>query len=314
MYEILKSNKFVIENSDNVKINSEKLNDFCDSFVFSKNDYWLTNIPDNLKNLDFKNRANFLFLLNSISFSYWWSPKWKIDFHGEELDWVFWMVSVFSKAIENNFKILDAKYISNISEKDFTEILKWSIEIPLFQERLKILREVWKVLLEKFDWSFENVIKSSNNDSEKLLQIILENFPSFKDEAIYKGKKVYFFKRAQLLISDIYHLINHSLTNMDKITAFADYKIPFILRRLWILEYSKGLADKIDDQIEIKKWSNEEIEIRSNTIWAIELMKQKLQIKFPEIQLININDNIWLASQKKLENDKPYHLTRTTAY
>ena len=72
--------------------------------------------------------------------------------------------------------------------------------------------------------------------------------------------------------------------------------------------------DKIDNQIEIEKWSNEEIEIRSNTIWAIELMKQKLQIKFPEIQLININDNIWLTSQKKLENDKPYHLTRTTAY
>ena len=61
---------------------------------------------------------------------------------------------------------------------------------------------------------------------------------------------------------------------MDKITAFADYKIPFILRRLWVLEYSQSLAYKIDNQIEIEKWSDEEIEIRSNTIWAIELMKQ----------------------------------------
>ena len=35
----------------------------------------------------------------------------------------------------------------------------------------------------------------------------LQNFPNFKDERMYKGKTVYLYKLAQLLTSDILHII-----------------------------------------------------------------------------------------------------------
>ena len=81
-----------------------------------------------------------------------------------------------------------------------------------------------------------------------------------------------------------------------------------------ILKYNEALASKIDAQIEIPKHSIEENEIRANTIWAVELIKEKLKDKIPGIDSIHINDYLWVLSQYKKEQDSPYHLTRTTAY
>jgi len=39
----------------------------------------------------------------------------------------------------------------------------------------------------------------------ELLNFIITNFPYFKDEKTYNNKKVYFYKRAQLLTSDLTH-------------------------------------------------------------------------------------------------------------
>ncbi|HAO52335.1 TPA: hypothetical protein DCQ85_02590, partial [Candidatus Magasanikbacteria bacterium] len=41
---------------------------------------------------------------------------------------------------------------------------------------------------------------------------------------------------------------------------------------------------------------------------------QKVQEKFPDITAIQINDALWLEGRKDFPNDKPHHLTRTTAY
>ena len=104
------------------------------------------------------------------------------------------------------------------------------------------------------------------------------------------------------------------LKNIDKLTACADYKLPFVLRRLGIFSYSDYLADKIDNQIQIDKDSEEEVELRANTIWVVELIKQKVKKKIAHADSIHVNDHIWILGQKKLKNDKPYHLTRTTSY
>ena len=72
--------------------------------------------------------------------------------------------------------------------------------------------------------------------------------------------------------------------------------------------------DKIDNQMQIDKDSEEEVEIRANTIRTVEVMKNKIKTKIPNIDSIHINDHIWMLGQKKIENDKPYHHTRTIAY
>ncbi|MBI5345708.1 MAG: hypothetical protein HZB76_00980 [Chlamydiae bacterium] len=135
---------------------------------------------------------------------------------------------------------------------------------------------------------------------------------SFSDTAKYKGKDVCFYKRAQLLVADIYQIFG-GLINMDQITACADYKLPLILRSLGILEYSSALAEKIDSKMEIPKSSHEETEIRANTIWAVEFIKEEVKKRSPQIMSFQINDNLWNATQGNNGNNL-YHRTRTTAY
>ncbi|MFQ5474862.1 MAG: queuosine salvage family protein, partial [Candidatus Nanoarchaeia archaeon] len=192
--------------------------------------------------------------------------------------------------------------------------------IPLFEERLNILKEIGTVLFGKFDSDFTNLIRKADGDSQKLLSLIVENFSSFEDSSTYNGKRVYFYKRAQLL-SDIFQAFDRQefdrlnigrLKNISELTACADYKLPFVLRRLGIFSYSDHLSDKIDNRIQIDKDSGEEIELRANTIWTVESIRQKITI--PQADSIHVNDHIWMLGQDKLENDKPYHLTRTTAY
>lgn len=318
MNKIIETCKFVADNSQYVKINSQKIDEFVEYFNHSHIKHWIEESPFNLNKLNQKDKLHFLLLFNSISFSYWGDPKWKIIYHSEEVDGAFGLVSAIAKAIENKIPILDAKFLSEIKEKELGKILEGNVQIPLFEERLNILREVGTTLVNKFDGDFSNLVKEADGDSQKLLSLIIENFPSFDDSSTYKGKEVYFYKRAQLLIADIAQAFSGhefgKLKNIDKLTACADYKLPFVLRRLGIFSYSDYLADKIDNKIQIDKDSEEEIELRANTIWVIELIKQRVKKEIAYADSIHINDHIWMISQKKLKNDKPYHLTRTTSY
>jgi hypothetical protein len=318
MNKILESTKFVVDNSEHVKINSKKIDEFCKHFTRQDIKHWFIEAPFDIQNLNPKDKLHFLLVIDSTSFSYWSEPKWTITYKLKELNGAYGMIAAIGRAIENKIPILDAKYLSTISESDFAKILEGNTQIPLFQERLKILRDVGNILIKKFDGDFTNVIKKANGDSQKLLELIFENFPSFEDSSIYKGKTIYFYKRAQLLVSDIYQAFNEQeygkLKNIDQLTACADYKLPLVLRRLGIFEYSDYLANKIDNKILIEKGSLEEIEIRANTIWAVELLKKKIQTKIPNVDSIHINDHLWMLGQKNLKKDKPYHLTRTTAY
>jgi len=90
--------------------------------------------------------------------------------------------------------------------------------------------------------------------------------------------------------------------------------LPQILRRFGILEYDNSLAGKIDGKIEILHDSEEEIGIRANTVWAVEFIKEFVKARNPEITSMGIDDHLWLASQEKFPDEKPYHRTRTTDY
>ncbi len=100
------------------------------------------------------------------------------------------------------------------------------------------------------------------------------------------------------------------IKNLQHLTAFADYKLPQILRMFGVLEYVDELAEKVDNIIEISYNSREEIEIRAATIWAVELLRQKVQ----KLTAMEIDNALWLISREIKDEAKPYHRTRTIFY
>jgi len=316
--QILESTKIVVDNSQSVKINMGRINDFAETFEHGSVHHWLSQAPFNFSHFSDKDKLHFVFIFNALSFCYWGEPKWTIDFEGKSYDGAWGMIMALGRAIKEGYDILNFNYCANLPEEDFKNILRANTEIPLFKERLKIINEIGRITLKKYDGQISNLIKEANHDSQKLLNLIVVNFPGFKDESIYKGQTIFFNKRAQLLTSDIYQIFNGqgfgNLKNISSITACADYKLPQILRKLEIFTYTKELAYKIDQKQELEHNSNEEIEIRASTIWAIEYIRQLISKKNPQIMSSEINDHLWLATQEKFPDDKPYHRTRTTAY
>jgi len=318
MSKILESTKFVIDNSRFVKINKAQVAEFARKFEHGAATHWLSAAPFGFTRLNDEEKLHFLFIFNALSFSYWGEPKWTVGCDERRYDGAWGMIAALHRAIEEGIPLLDFGYCSTINKTDFAKILRANIEIPLLEERWKILREIGEVTTAKYEGKLGNLIGGANGDARKLLEIIPENFPSFRDSSPYKGKEIYFEKRAQLFVGDTFQFFGvesfGNLKNIDKLTACADYKLPQILRKLGVLEYAAALAEKIDNKIEISHGSEEEVEIRANTIWAVELIKEEVKKRNSTIMSIQINDHLWLATQEKFPGDKPYHRTRTTTY
>ena len=102
--------------------------------------------------------------------------------------------------------------------------------LQLIHERKEILYRNGTQLIRKFNGSFKNCLLQCNNSAIKLLEIILEHFPTFRDEATYKGRKVSFYKRAQILVADLFllHYPEKIFYDIDQITMFADYRFDLI--------------------------------------------------------------------------------------
>ncbi len=318
MNNLLENANFVVEHSKFVQINNNKIKEFAETFKHEHIKHWWNSSPINLNSLTDEEKLNFLLIFNSISFCYWREPKWTIIYQGKQIDGSFGMIAALKKALDSRMPILNADFLTKISKQDFAKILEGNTKIPLFEKRLNIIHKIGSILSKKFDGKFSNLIKLSDNDAVKLLHLITTNFKSFSDFSTYKGRKIFFYKRAQLLVADIQQAFNGKnygyLKNVSELTACADYKLPQALRKLGIFSYSPDLAKKIDMKIQIPKNSEEEVEIRANTIWVVELIKKEIQKRIEDIKSIHVNDHLWLSTQIKSPDDKPYHRTITTNY
>src|SRR3989338_7432664 len=318
MNKILETTKFVAENSDFVKINHERLVEFSSGFDHGKTEHWLSAAPFDFSHFGDEEKLHFVIIFNALSFCYWGEPKWTIEYKDKKHDGAWGMILALGRGIEEGTALLDFEYCSKISKEEFANILRANTEIPLLEERWKILREIGTNMVAKYGGKASYLIAEANGDTQKLVELIVQNFPSFLDTSLYKEKEIDFCKRAQLLVADIYQIFDGrgfgTLKNVDKLTACADYKLPQILRKLEILEYATALAEKVDSKTEITHNSLEEVEIRANTIWAVEFIKEEVKKRSPQILSFEVNDHLWLATQEKFDGDKPNHRTRTTAY
>lgn len=307
--EIIKSCKYVADNSKSVKINGAKLEEFIGNIKTVETKHWLSFSPYNLLDLPIETIINFLLVYEAIDFSFWGNPKWTINTTNGKEDGSIALLYAILKYVKHK----NTTDFSNITKEEFREILKGNTEIPLFEERYKIITNVSRIVNEKMNGNFYEFIKNTTIDTE-LFEVIVNYFQNFKDERVYNNKTIYMYKLAQLLTSDILHmreLKENIKVDYSHLVGCADYKIPQVMRGLGILEYSDELAYIIDNRKEIEVNSKYEVEIRANMLVVIHSIKEKLKNK---VCSIDVNDYIWSQGRNKDIQLKPYHLTRNTNY
>jgi len=316
MIDVLESTKYVVDNSRFVKINRDKIKELAGGWSNSK-----LVIPkwDTKYHFfdDSEKTCEYLFVLDSINFCFWAKnedDKWKIDYNGKKIGGYNALAVLLKKIFENR----DFSSFDEFTYSEFQKLFYADKEIPLIKERFDILQENYKILKDKYNGRFSSLVEMCDYDALRILSELVDNFPSFKDEAEYRGRKIAFYKRAQILIGDLYCAFNGkkwgNLKNLDKITVFADYKIPQILRGYKILEYTESLANKIDNRELMHFGCEEEVGIRANTIWAGEFMKEELRKNGVNMRSLEIDWVLWNQSQDMGVDLKPYHFTETIFY
>jgi hypothetical protein len=322
--KILNSIKPVIQTGKFVFINKEKLDIFAQK---------IKNVP--LK--DWDNEMQLLgtpeqtilyyFFVDSINFCFWQEKgkaRWEVQKDGQWVSGYYAFSWTIKKAFLENKKLQTAASIAELTFEDFKQIFYGNLgetffqgELLLLEERYKIIKQNFRLLGDQYWQSVKNLLGQAAGDANKLVKLLMNDFPSFKDVSEYHGQPVYFLKRAQLFAGDLYHAFAGQsygqFNNIGDLTICTDYKIPQLLQAEGILIYNDKLKSKIQNEELISKDTEEEVEIRANTIYACELLREKLSALGRPMTSNDLDWLLWNLA-KDTQFSMPYHKTITTNY
>jgi hypothetical protein len=317
---ILTSTKPIVEKLQFITIHKDKL-EYISKVIDRQLKKGLETLEQGFNfTFDFEKETQLIFLLDTVNFCFWNKkdePKWIVEYPKGDIATGGWfsLIKCFQRALDNKIPLLDVYFLNNLTFKTARNIFKGKNDtnIPLLKKRVENLKEATHILIKKYKGKIANLLEESRYDAIKIAKLTCENFPSFQDITELNGYKIFFLKRAQIFVQDLSYLSKKyrqlQLKNLPLLTAFADYKLPQMLRKYDVIGYTKNLSQRIDNYVLIPKNSREEIEIRSATIWCIELIRQKLNC----YSAAEIDNALWLISQDQT-NTKPYHRTYTIYY
>jgi hypothetical protein len=307
---VLENSKFVVINQNNIVKLAQKIKDYP--------------LPDWDNNLQFfgdpKQTAQYYFFVDSINFCFWaekGKERWSFAKDAEWLHGYYAYSYAIKQAFERNPRLFEAEYLSKLSYEDFTKIFEGKNHLLLLEQRHRSINENFSILTEKFDGEASNLVQSTSNDVNKLVNTLIETFPNFQDWVTKDGNKIYFLKRAQIFVSDLYYAFQGKdlgkFNNMEDLAIFADYKLPQLFQAEGVLGYNKKLLNIVENEKLIEPGSQEEIEIRANTIYASELLRQELDKLGRKLTSNELDWMLWVQA-KQTKFQLPHHKTITINY
>lgn len=277
--------------------------------------------------------VNWVFVADTLNFSFWAeqdSRKCLVAYKGKAYSGYWALCAAIHRALDEGIPITSASYYATVTLDQVRHVLRSDTDVPmpLIEERHRILNETGKILLEKFGGSFLNCVKKSGKSAQKLMHLVVENFPSYRDVAEFEGNKIAFYKRAQILVADTWSVFegkgDGGFEDISSITMFADYRLPQILANLGALKYSEELLEKLIKGNELANGSKQEVEIRGCTVWCVELIRDRLlelidkagKNASREINSVLLDYYLWDYARDHREDMKaiPFHRTRCIYY
>ncbi|SFR58223.1 queuosine salvage family protein [Halogeometricum limi] len=318
---------------DHIKINNMAISDLAFELKNAKLEIpeWRHSIflDENDPDESVESVINYILVGNSINFQfrdYESGEKFRSEYNGQTWTGAFGMWACLKRACDNGIPITNGEYLQSLSQSDVENIFHTSSgpDIPLLNERVKILNQIGEILVNKYDGNFSSVVSGAASylyhDGNGLLEILNEDFPPYRDCATiateHGDREIHFLKRSQLAIAVLYGRFHESnkfmIHDPMEFTVFSDYNIPNILRYYDILEYDRSLTEKIDSGEFIEECSQMELELRIATIRAADRLLLKLneyhedQITAPQLD--------WELFQKRDSVDTKPHKSITTNY
>lgn len=345
MVNVLETVQYVADNADNVFIDSPKcVSAASDILELMKTQSYSTktwNEPELTPKTKDQATVDWIFLVDLLNFSFWSdtdkqdsglasSQRFTVTYNGKEYTGYWSLCAAINRALDEGIPVTSPEFwsrdeftlekLSHIFCSSTTE------QVPLLQLRYDIMRQAGEVFKSRKLHSFAQIIESNPDKSAMtLVNTVASLFPSFKDEAEYKGKNIHIYKRAQILIADIWACFDGEsygeFKDIDHVTMFADYRVPQILHDLGCLKYSEGLYKHIAALEPLESGDPREIELRACSIWAVELIRREMVKIDPDTKVNAILIDFFLWDTAKKNQQKDYkgvsvqcHRTRSCYY
>ncbi|POR38356.1 Uncharacterized protein TPAR_01442 [Tolypocladium paradoxum] len=293
----------------------------------------------------------FIFTMDLLNFSFWSElpddERFAVEYRGKRWTGYWSLVASLQRALDESIPITNPHFWHDEDECNL-ETLRHIFrscteeEMPMLQERLECLRESGQVLYERYNCSFNSVISAADGSAAQLVNLLARDFSCFRDEHSFDGrsKPIRLLKRAQILVADLWACFQGEsygeFRDIDKITMFADYRVPQILISLGALYCSPTVAAAIKDKQLFESGGRWEVQLRgkssttsskepsTNTlsacsIWCVELIRREIMRNHPVTHVNAILIDFFLYDKmKELEAEGkeafPHHRTRSIWY
>lgn len=316
----------VWKNLDNVFVNKKKLRGLTGRMKKEELKIPAWAVPNVQPPIDCKpvEWIDFICWINTVNFAFtnFEKPynKFTIEYpEGTFQRGAFALEASFLRAHKEVIPVFDAKYMSKISLEDVKYIFRPIDEehkIPMIQERWKIFHEIGRVLLKKYKGSWAKLFIESSwrafNNGNGIVEQLVANFSSFRDERFYKGYHLKFNKRAQLLVM-MYRgrAVNSGgrmpeIKDIEDIGPIADYDVPKALKFLGVLEYSPEMEKAIQNHEVIQPGDPREVENRLAMSYVMKKICDEVRVSMAQADFY-----IWHMGK---ESNAPHILVPTTDY
>ncbi|GAA6008813.1 hypothetical protein JCM11491_003792 [Sporobolomyces phaffii] len=252
--------------------------------------------------------VEWVFLVSSLNFSFWstlgpderYGVTYKSacdgkatdgDGDGEGVVWTgyFSLLAALHRALEDGVDVTNPTwYGRDATDDELRRVFRSDPgreELPLLDERIRVLRQVGGVLCDKFDGSFTPVLDAANHSALALVETVTALFPSYDDvarhPALVPPEPVPIRKRAQILVAELWAAFGGRgrgrFDDIDQVSMFADYRVPQVLHSLGTLAYDQHVTDLLERGTDLAPGSVEEVEIRCASIVVVEEIKAEIE-------------------------------------
>jgi hypothetical protein len=251
--------------------------------------------------------ADYLLALDAINFGSGWFPtlRKRMD-GGRPLSGYFtvaWGLADHVRAhAGEDVWVLDGSWLRKVDTRELARILDQPPDHELMSLYAQALRELGRFL---GDRRALDLVAECRRSGERLAELLAGRSAS-GGMAMFDDRG--FYKRAQIVASDLALAGVAEFDDLDRLTIFADNLVPHVLRCDGVLVYDESLAARIDAG-EVLAPGGSEREIRACAVHACELISRRTGVPARALDAW-----LWNRGQAPAYKARPRHRCRTVFY
>lgn len=275
--------------------------------------------------------AGWVVVLDALNYCFWAQGddpdiRWRVTWRGATHNGYDALAAALHRAVvDDGYPIWEADWLRAVSLDTVGHMLRGDEgcpPIPLLRDRMVCLRDLGTSRYQR-NKQPADIAVDARGSAEHVVRLAKRRYLMYDDISVWRRRDgeviwVPFFKRAQILAADLTGALagtDLAITkHQERLTAFADYKVPQVLRQIGVLHYHPDLAGRIHRLQRIRVNSAEDVSIRAATVQACDRLVMALADLGVATSASELDWRLWTLGQRLDHDVEPYHRTVTTRY